>query len=121
MRSASCALLVVLALGCGGGDGTGGTTNPPPGGGGTTPVATTSVTLQGSAFVPPAIVVAPSATVTWTNSDGFDHNVTFASTAIVSIGNFSSGARTAAMPAAVGTYTYRCTIHPGMNGSVKVE
>jgi plastocyanin len=125
MRSALFSTLLLASIGCGGsGSDTTGTGNPGGGGGGgggTNPVATTSVSLTGSQFVPPAITVAPSATVTFTNNDGIDHNVTFANNSITSIGNFSSGARTAVMPAAAATYSYNCTLHAGMNGTVRVQ
>lgn len=85
------------------------------------PVQTTSVEMRGTAFNPSLIQVSPGATVTFTNNDGFNHNVTFSSAAITSIGNFSTGSRTAVMPTAPGTYDYRCTIHAGMTGSVTVQ
>lgn len=117
-------LALVTAAACGGGGSgdTGGTPNIPtipstP----EAPVATTSVALQNSLFNPTNIVVAPSATITFNNADGILHNVNFANTSITSIGEWSSGTRTAAMPAAVGTYGYTCTLHPGMSGSVKVQ
>ena len=91
------------------------------GGGGTTPVVTTSVNIQNTAFVPPAIRVSPGAVVTWTNSDGVDHNVTFTSSAVTDIAAWSSGTRTTTMPATAGTYGYSCTIHAGMSGSVQVQ
>lgn len=84
-------------------------------------MVTTSVTLQGSAFVPPAIRVSPGAIVTWTNADGIAHNVTFASSAIANITAWTSGARTATMPGSAGTYNYTCTLHSGMAGSVQVQ
>jgi plastocyanin len=125
MRSLALAsLAALLVAGCGGGptetvpDGGGGGNNNPGGGG---PVLTTSVTLQNSAFVPPAIRVSPAATVTWTNADGILHNVTFTSNAVPSIGNWTSGSRTSTMPTAAGTYEYHCTLHGGMNGSVQVQ
>ncbi len=93
------------------------TTPTPP----TTPTATTSVSLQNNRFDPTAIVVSPSAVVTFTNSDGIAHNVTFASTDVASVPNWTSGARTVSMPATTGTYSYTCTIHAGMNGTVKVQ
>jgi plastocyanin len=116
-------LVLVAVAACGGGGG-GGSDNPT--GPGTpvppiTPTATTSVNLQNSTFTPSAIVVSPSAVVTFTNSDGISHNVNFASTAITSIGDWASGDRTATMPVAPGTYSYTCTIHAGMNGTVKVQ
>jgi plastocyanin len=84
-------------------------------------VATTAVNMSGSAFNPPAIQVAPGATVTYTNQDGIDHNVTFSSTAVTSTGNFSSGSKTVVMPGTPGTYAYHCTIHAGMAGTVVVQ
>ena len=120
------AKLVVMAsvvAACGGGSPTEGT--PPPGGGGggggSTPVATTAVTIQGSAFVPQAIRVAPGAAVTWNNTDAIDHNVSFASTAVTDIASWSSGSRTTTMPATAGTYQYSCSLHAGMSGSVQVQ
>lgn len=116
--------LAVAIFGCGGGGGdstptTPTTPTPPvtPGG----PTATTAVTMQNNAFVPGDIVVAPGATVTWTNSDGIAHNVTFSDASITGSGNFSSGTRSILMPAAAATYTYSCTIHAGMAGTVKVQ
>lgn len=116
------AISVVSGTACGGSDpsgpvggGGGG------GGGGTTPVLTTAVNIQNTAFVPPAIRVSPGAVVTWTNSDGIDHNVTFTSTAVPDIAAWASGTRTTTMPATTGTYQYSCTIHAGMSGSVQVQ
>jgi plastocyanin len=110
---------LAAVLACGGGSDT---TSPGGGGGGGSAVATTSVTMQGTAFNPPAIRVAPGATVTWTNADGFAHNVRFAaSAASIAIADFATGSRTLQMPAAAGTYTYTCGLHPGMNGSVTVQ
>jgi plastocyanin len=113
--------LAVAILGCGGGGGdtTPTTPTPPvtPGG----PTATTAVTMQSNTFNPAAIQVSPGATVTWTNSDGYAHNVTFSDATITGSGNFSTGTRSIVMPAAAATYNYSCTIHPGMTGTVKVQ
>lgn len=105
---------------CGGDDpagpGTGGNT------GGTTPVATTSVSLTaGLSFDPAAIVVAPGASVTWTWANSTTHNVTFTNASISSSGDQSGGTFTSTMPSAAGTYSYSCTIHPGMQGTVQVQ
>jgi plastocyanin len=114
---------VLTLAACGGGGAGGGGTqgtgivDPPPGG----PVLTTSVTMTGSAFAPPAIQVSPGATLTFTNNDGINHNVQFLSGSVTAIGDFSSGSRTTVAPAAAGTYNYHCTIHAGMNGSVTVQ
>lgn len=86
------------------------------------PVATTLVTMQNIAFNPPDIRVAPGASVSWSNNDGgTNHNATFSFGTIGTTGDFGSGSRTLTMPTAPGTYSYRCTLHPGMNGSVQVQ
>jgi plastocyanin len=124
MRSRLILLPFAALLACGGGaDATGpGTTGGTGGTGGTgsTPVATTAVEMSGTRFNPASIKVASGATVTWTNSDGINHNVTFDG-AVGTIPNFSSGTQSLQMPATAGTYTYKCTIHAGMTGSVQVQ
>ena len=123
MRSRLMLFPFPALLACGGGADvtgpgtTGGTGNN---GGAGTPVATTAVEMSGNRFNPASIKVASGATVTWTNSDGINHNVTFDG-AVGTIPNFSAGAQTLQMPATAGTYTYKCTIHAGMTGSVQVQ
>lgn len=118
------ASLIVLALsGCGGSGGggdpvPGGPTGPSPS---PAPVATTNVLLRSSSFAPPSIVVAPRATVQFTNEDEIDHNVTFVDASIGGTGTFRSGSASLTMPGTAGTYSYSCTLHAGMTGSVKVE
>lgn len=114
----SFVLLIATLAGCGGGGGGSTPTTPPPP---SNPVATTSVSMQNNTFNPPDIVVSPGAVVTFTNNDGINHNVTFSNSSIQSTATFNSGARTVTMPTATGTYGYTCTIHAGMNGTVKVQ
>jgi plastocyanin len=114
------ALLFAAVTACGGDDsptapGGGG------GGGGVTPTVTTNVSVSNNAFAPDFIQVSPGATVTWTWSESGNHNVTFADASITDIGNQTSGAHTSVMPSATGDYTYQCTNHVGMNGSVRVQ
>ena len=85
------------------------------------PIATTSVGMQNDLFDPSAIVVSPSAVVTFTNNDGIAHNVIFDNQNIASITDWKSGARSTMMPATPGTYSYSCTIHAGMSGTIKVQ
>ncbi len=118
MRPRLILLPFAALVACGGGGSD--TTGPGPGGGGGGAVATTAVVMQGDKFTPTAIRVAPSATVTWTNSDGYNHDVAFGGT-VGSIAAFPSGSRTLQMPAAAGTYNYTCNIHAGMTGSVTVQ
>ena len=125
MRPAFILALAVLVSSCGGSESSVTTPTTPvtpttpttP----TTPVATTSVDMKNTAFTPSAITVGSGAVVTFTNSDGFAHNVTFANTAVGTTGNYSTGAKTLTMPTAAGSYPYQCTLHGGMNGSVTVK
>ena len=116
--------LFLAVAGCGGDSGTNGGGGGGGGGGGTTPVVTTDVTVGngGNVFTPPDIQVSPGATVTWTwNSGGVGHNVTFASSTVSApSATQPTGTFQVVMPTAAGTYTYVCTIHAGMDGSVLV-
>jgi plastocyanin len=114
-------------LACGGGSsstgpGTTGGTNTG-GTGGTGAVATTAVDMKNLAFVPAAIKVGSGATVTWTNSDAVNHNVTFDGGAVAASGTIGAGvAKALTMPTAAGTYAYHCTIHgTAMSGTVQVQ
>jgi len=116
-------MLVVLAAACSGGgtepaangntSGTGGT-----GGNPNDPVSTTSVTVEDNQFTPRNIIVATGSTVTWTWSASQGHNVTFPSGS--SSATQTSGTFSRQFPAA-GTFTYQCTQHSGMTGSVMVQ
>ena len=108
----------VTLTGCGEDNGTG-----PGGGGGGGPVVTTSVTVDDNTFEPSDIQVSPGATVTWTWSGTTvqPHNVTFADASITDGGDQSSGTFATTMPASAGTYSYQCTNHAGMTGSVLVQ
>ncbi|MEP6989527.1 MAG: plastocyanin/azurin family copper-binding protein [bacterium] len=123
MRNRLLLLAVLLSsMSCGGAASSTGTNNNGNGTGtGVTPTVTTSVTLQNTAFNPSSIQVSAGAVVTYTNSDGIAHNVTFSSATIGGTGDFTTGAKTLTMPTAAGSYDYHCSIHPGMTGSVTVK
>jgi len=117
-------LAALLACGGGGSDSTGpGTTGGTTGRTGGNPVATTAVSMKNTAFTPEAIKVASGAVVTWTNNDGFQHNVVFDNNAANPSGPVNAGeAKALTMPTAAGTYPYHCSIHGTvMSGSVQVQ
>ncbi len=120
VRTVCGATVVALAVyGCGGDSPTGGG-----GGGGGTPVETTSVAVNdNNSFTPPNIRVSPGATVTWTwaGTTDEDHNINFTNPGILDSQNKRTGTHQAVMPASAGTYTYTCTNHTGMDGSVQVQ
>ena len=111
----------VLACG-GGGDGGGGITNPTPNPTPNPPSATASVTLGAASFSPSSVSLTRNGTVTWNNTSGVTHNVTFAggTGAPSNIGDHSSGSNARSFGTA-GTFNYSCTLHAGMNGSVVVQ
>jgi plastocyanin len=113
-------IALVVAAACGGG----GSDSPTAPGIPSTPanpIATNAVSLQNNTFSPSNIVVSPSSVVTFSNTDGITHNVIFGNQSITAISEWTSGDRTATMPAAPGTYSYTCTVHAGMSGTVKVQ
>lgn len=76
--------------------------------------------LTTTAFAPNPIDVATGATITWMNNDTRTHDSTsndgsWASGPIAPGGQFSRTFSSA------GTFPYRCTIHPGMVGTVNVR
>lgn len=123
MRLIAFVAVALVVTACGGSSDTIPTGTTPTGATPTTqtPTATTSVSLVNVAFSPSSILVTTNAIVTFTNNDAITHNVTFDNTSIGGTGNFSSGAKTLTMPATPGTYTFKCTIHAAMTGTVTVQ
>jgi amicyanin len=80
--------------------------------------AATKVSITNFAFDPAALTVKSGSTVTWTNNDVVAHTVTFtdvANSPILNRGNKFSRTFSQA-----GTYSYICSIHPFMHGTVVV-
>jgi plastocyanin len=81
---------------------------------------TQSVAIDGFAFKPQVITVAPGTTVTWTNADEDPHTVvatdkSFHSSAMDTDERFSF---TFMWP---GEFTYFCSLHPHMTGRIVVK
>jgi len=84
--------------------------------------ANASVNLTTSkTFSPNTVTVAPGESVTWTWAGDRTHNVTAdaGQAETFSSGNKLTGTFTKTFTT-VGHYTYRCTLHSGMNGAVNV-
>ncbi|WP_272474453.1 cupredoxin domain-containing protein [Baekduia alba] len=78
----------------------------------------TTVTLKDISFKKSTVTIAKGASVTWIWKDGpSPHNVTFARRHSATK---KTGTYTLAF-ARAGTFTYHCTIHPGMDGKVVVR
>lgn len=124
-RSRASALLAALAIaatavaGCGSDDGDdgGGTTAETTASGGAAPMSAT-VGMEGVSFVPDTIKVAAGGTVKFDNTSTITHNVTFddAKSGTLEVGDDYERTFSDA-----GTFSYLCTFHAGMKGTVTVE
>lgn len=81
-----------------------------------TKVTVTIGTLT-NGFVPTTLTVKRGTEVTWTNSDTTDHTVTGAG---FDSGLLRPGATFARRVDTVGSFDYRCTVHPTMQGTINV-
>ncbi len=82
--------------------------------------AAVQVTIQNFAFSPAHLSVAPGTTVTWTNKDSVAHTVTSDTSAWPDSGSVNTGQTFSFTFKKAGTYTYHCSIHPSMVGTVTV-
>jgi plastocyanin len=98
----------------------------------TTPTAPTGSTVSivsgastktTTAYNPDPITIAKGMTVTWTNNDTAVHTSTSDPGMAVtwSSGNIAPGATFSQTFTTSGTFSYHCTIHPGMVGTVTVQ
>jgi plastocyanin len=78
------------------------------------------VWIQNMAFNPSSITVSVNTTVKWTNKDNTAHTVT-STTGAFDSGSVGSGGTYSHQFTTTGTYSYKCTIHSNMNGTVVVQ
>jgi plastocyanin len=108
---ALAAALVLAGCGDDGGDGAAAAAAAPVTG-------VTRVAAKDNRFTPPAVQVPAGTTVTWAFEDGLvPHDVTGDGWRSGDPQRKGTFARTFDRP---GTYSYRCTVHDGMNGRVVV-
>jgi plastocyanin len=114
VRIAAAVAAITLLVACSDSDGEGDdsptTVVAPPDG------TEAAVTVQGFAFNPPALTVAPGTTVRWTNQDGAEHTVVGEGLS----GSLAPGGTFEQRFDTLGTFAYACTIHPSMTGSITV-
>jgi plastocyanin len=126
LRLTGVSFVLMFAIACGSDSSTPPTTPSPapapaPGG------ATSAVAIQAGAealadraYAPAESFVAPGTTITWTNGDSVGHTSTsdapgWNSGIIAPRATFSTTLQT------TGTFSYHCSIHPGMVGRVTVR
>lgn len=81
--------------------------------------AAAAVTIQGFAFHDKALTVKLGQPVTWTNQDGAAHTVTFDAGGVDS-GRLTTGAGFVHAFTTAGSFTYHCSIHTSMTGTITV-
>ena len=79
-----------------------------------------TASIENFAFVPATVTINAGDTVTWTNIDSAQHNVAADNSAFVS-NTLSKGDDYSFTFNSKGTYSYHCTIHPSMQGTIIVE
>jgi plastocyanin len=78
-----------------------------------------SVAVVDFAFQPGGVQVSAGGTVSWTNNGESEHTVT-ASDGSFNSGTLSPGAGFSSTFSTPGTFSYNCTLHPEMTGTVTV-
>jgi plastocyanin len=96
------------------------------GGGGGTVTADVTITIQGqngaNSFAPNPSTMKVGQKVAWRNADTTTHTATQDGTGGFATGNVASGATSTPITMnTAGTFTYHCTIHPGMVGTLTVQ
>lgn len=118
MRALVICVLAILLLGCSSYQQSSGQQQPP--GGNQTLPEVNAVTISGFRFTPAGIQISAGTNVTWTNEDNVMHTVTF-DNGMFSSPSMQHGGSVSYVFNTPGVYTYHCSIHPSMTGSVTVK
>lgn len=115
-RAIAPVILLVFLNACG-------SDSPGPGpspGGTTVSIVSGASTLTTTAYSPNPVTVSAGGTVTWRNNDNTAHTSTGNNSAWDSGIIQPGGSFSRTFPSA-GSFTYLCTLHPGMVGTVTVQ
>jgi plastocyanin len=121
-RNVAIVIVAALLAGCGYGSSSSPSPTPAP-----VPAGATAVNIGAgassrttTAYAPSPLTVNVGATVAWTNSDSVAHTST-ADGGTWNSGTIAPGATFTRTFTSAGSFTYRCTIHPGMVGTITVQ
>lgn len=78
-----------------------------------------TVTIQNMAFNPPTVYIQAGTTITWINKDSTSHHVV-SDTGVFDSGNLNKGQSYNYTFYQAGNYSYHCSIHPSMTGTILV-
>jgi amicyanin len=86
-------------------------------------VVVKTIEIKNFAFDPPTLMVKSGSAVMWTNHDGVPHAIVFdiGSPVVYVSGPLSPGSTYYLSFTQPGTYTYHCSIHPSMKGTIVVQ
>jgi plastocyanin len=121
-----CGLMCALAMfsGCGGSSSAPSTlaTSPPAAAAVAVSIPAGARTLGTSSYVPNPITLAAGSTITWTNTDTISHTSTSTDTgAVFDSGTIPAGGKFSFVFPTKGTFSYHCSFHAGMIGTIVVQ
>ena len=117
------ACLALAGAGCGGGDDNGSTateSSSPPASSSTTSGGTVTIAMKNIQFAPKTATVKVGQKVKWVNQDTVDHDVKAEEGAKFQSETFGQGGTYEFTPKEAADIKYVCTLHPGMDGELKV-
>jgi plastocyanin len=79
-----------------------------------------TVNIKSQSFQPSTLSVPAGTTVTWHNQDNMQHTVTSDAQGPLDSGAIATGKKFTYTFQAPGSYSYHCSIHPGMKGTIVV-
>jgi len=120
MRAITFAMLALTAAACGGDSGTT-VTAPSSGspGGPSVSIVSGATSLTTTAYSPNPQTISRGGSVTFINNDSAPHTATASGT--FDTGIISPGGRSTVTFQNAGSFNYRCTLHPGMVGTIVVQ
>ena len=118
LRLACATLLLTLSLGCG--SSSNAPSSPTPTGSMPVSIVAGSSTLTTTAYSPNPMTVPVGGTIIWTNNDSVTHTST-ADNGEWNSGSIAPGGQYSKTFSTTGTFSYHCTIHPNMIGTVRVQ
>lgn len=119
----ACAACLFLAA-CGGGGGgssAGSETTPMQSSAAAAPASGDAVTIKDFAYSPPDLTVAKGTEVTFTNQDSTNHTATSTGQGAFDTGTIGQGQTKHVSLETPGTFSYVCSFHPFMHGSITVR
>ncbi len=81
---------------------------------------TVTVNIEGNAYAPDPVTAAVGDAIQWTNADAVPHTATL-DEGDCGTETIEAGATLGLVFNVAGTYTYHCTVHPEMKGTIEVE